>query len=210
MEEHQEMENIPEVSPKPEVTFPSTEKQKRKSSKKIFIVFLILIAIGLMVGVWFIFKKPGSPEPSPTPAATLTPYIEGLEATPASSPEPADKSLIKIRILNGTGISGEAAFLQGHLKGLGYSEIELGNADEQNYTITNLTFSSSLSEEIVDEVTDELLGLYKDVNTKKSASLEEEDILITTGLRKGATPKPTASPSPEVTPTASPGATPTG
>jgi len=190
----------------PEVGFPlSQPKPKGKSNKWIFIVIGLLILGG--GGIYFFTR--GANEEETLPSST----IDGVAtSTPAPTPtlNPADKKDVSIEVENGTGISGEAAYLQGVLKNLGYSDIEVGNSESTDNTKTTVTFGRSVSQAIKDEITNKLEEVYQDVDVKTS-STQSVDVLIVTGLRKGATakPSPTASPRPTVSPTASPSASPT-
>lgn len=198
-------ENTPPAAP--EVGFPlSQPKPKGKSNKWIFIVVGLLILGG--GGIYFFTRGAKEEETMPSPT------VSGVEtSTPEPTPTatPANKKDISIEVQNGTGIPGEAAYLQGVLKNLGYSDIKAGNASSQDATKTTVTFGKSVPESIKKEITDKLEGVYKDVEVKTS-STQSVDVLIVTGLRKGATakpsptatPKPTSSPSPSPTPTASP------
>jgi len=191
---------------------------KSKGNKKVAII-LIVIAVILVIGSGlFILGK--SRNKSSKETATPTPMDTFInEGTPepieTATPEPVDRTVIKINILNGTGIPKEASYLRGVLKNLGYEDIKVGNASKQDNTVTNVTFESGLSDTVIDEVTEELKKKYESVKTSKSSSLDF-DVVVTTGLRKGQTPlpsvtntpEPTVSPSPSSSPTASPSATP--
>ncbi len=189
----------------PEVGFPlSQPKPKGKSNKWIFIVVgLLILGAG---GVYFFTRGQKEEEtlPSPTVGGVAT-------STPAPTPtlSPTDRKDVSIEIQNGTGISGEAAYLQGVLKNLGYSDIKVGNASSQDATKTTVTFGKSVSQTIKDEITNKLEEVYKDVDVKTS-STQSVDVLIVTGLRKGATAKPSPTATPKTSPSPSPTASPTG
>jgi len=220
--ENRPVENYPAQETKsentPDIGFPlSQPKPKSKSGVWIFIVVLIIILAGGLI--FFLSKnKTGSTEASPTPET------QGLQietSTPVPSPIPeatasaAAKAKVVIEIQNGTGITGEAAYLQGILKGLGYTNIKVGNSSSQDNTVTTATFLSTLDKGIVQEITSKLDSLYQQVDTQTSTTLKT-DVLIVSGLKKGATAKPSTSPSPSpkasstptVTPTVTPTATP--
>ena len=182
----------------PEVGFPlSQQKTKKKSNALGFIVLGIVILVGGII--FFVTKgKNESEMVSPTPTGGIT--INTPSAT--QTPEAVDKEEVTIEVLNGTGTTGDASYLQGKLKSLGYTEIETGNADEQDQTITTVTFSDTLDEENKKEIQEELESLYEDVTVKTSSSLDF-DVSIVTGLKKGQTAKPSAT----ATTTASPVAT---
>ena len=189
------------------VSFPSSPRRKKQMNKRIFVVLGILLFAG--AAGWLIFR--GSKSPS-TPSPTPTPFIEGTSTISTPTPVLVDKSEIEIEVFNGTGIVREASFLQGKLRNLGYTEIETGNAKDQDEseTVTKVTFSSSVPEEVVDEITEELEEIYKEVDVRTSRSLEV-DIQIITGLRKGKTaPSPTPTPETSPSPSPTPSPTPTG
>lgn len=208
MEENQENQTQTvetREDPQPEVGFPvSKPPVSQKGNKLPFVILgvVILLAVG---GIFFLTR--GSKEQA---QPTETPQEEVTESPiPTASPE-IDRSKVQIEVDNGTGITGEAAYLQGVLRSLGYTNVKVGNASSQNSTTTTVTFNSSVASGVVDELTAKLQEVYKDVTTKTSSSLSV-DVLVVTGLRKGQTPKPsaTAAPSASPTPTSTGSATPT-
>ncbi|MEK7461035.1 MAG: LytR C-terminal domain-containing protein [Patescibacteria group bacterium] len=72
-----------------------------------------------------------SPTPSPTPSATPSP--SPTETTPPPPAEP-DKSTISMRILNGSGTSGQAATLQTTLKKNGFTVRSIATAKTRRAT----------------------------------------------------------------------------
>jgi len=211
MEEDQETNQTPEPVEEektPEVGFPMAQpKPKGRINKLVIFALVLLLLVG---GGIFLFSR-GSKEQNT--GISPTPTVEGLSGptstpTETATPSPVDKSDVSIEIQNGTGITGEAAYLQGILKSMGYSDIKVANADADNHETTTVTFAKSLSSGVVDEITKKLESTYKDVETKTS-STQKTDVVIVTGLKKGATPKPTATATPTPTKTVTPTATPT-
>ncbi|MFH1792461.1 MAG: LytR C-terminal domain-containing protein [Patescibacteria group bacterium] len=188
---------VEEETSNPEVGFPlSQSKTKKKTNILVFIILGIVILVG---GIIFFVTK-GNKEselvsPSPTSEGVI---INTPSAT--ETPEPVDKVDVSIEVLNGTGISGEAGYLQGKLRDLGYTDIEVGNADDQDQTVTTVTFSAELDEANKNEIQAELEKLYEDVTVKTSSSISV-DASIVTGLKKGQTPKPSATATPKATAT---------
>ncbi len=195
-------------NPSSGVSFPTVGQPKKSNGAKTFLIIGILVLVGILGFV--IYKSATNKEEistEPTPFDNLTTPTEGEVApTPSATPKAIDKSKVKVEVQNGTGITGEAAYLQTQLKNLGYTNIKVGNAGQQDATITTVTFSKSLSSDVVDELTQKLKALYQTVSVKTSSTLDS-DVLIVTGLRKGVTPKPSATPT--VKPSASPSPTPT-
>jgi len=173
---------------------------------------LLIIGILILVGIlgFVIYKNASKGSETtltqPTPYDNLTTSDQNQATTVATAtPAAFDRSKIKVQIQNGTGIAGEAAYLQTQLKGLGYTSVSVANSAQQNLTTAQVSFSSSLSQSAVDELTNELNSIYQNVTSTNSAS-PTYDVVIITGLRKGATAKPSATPTstPAATPTASP------
>lgn len=188
-------------------------------SALVAIVLIVILALGL--GGWFVFKGRGATSPTPTPSPT----IEISTPSPTVAPT-SDRSSAKIEILNGTGISGEAALLKDKLSALGYSDFKLGNSASSDNRKTQVSFSSDVALELRDEIEGKLGEIYQSVEAGRASPTGDVDVQIVTGLRKGVTPKPsptatskatslptatpkaTSSPTPTSSPTASPTATP--
>lgn len=195
------------------VSFPTVGQSPKKSNAaKTLLVVGILVLVGILGFV--IFKsatgKSDTANAEPTPFDNLTAPPKNQpsilpSSTPVATPSAADKAKVDIQVQNGTGIAGEAAYLQTQLKNLGYTQVSVGNASSQDATSTQVVFSKTLDASVVAEITRQLNGLYATVSTSTSASTTF-DVVITTGLRKGATPKPSATP--VASPTASPSGTP--
>jgi hypothetical protein len=212
----------------PPVSFPQPREPEGKSKTMKIIIAVVGVIIIMAVGGWFVLgnNSGGGASASPTPGNGLSAFptpstTEAPTTSPTPTAAPVNKSEVKIEVLNGTGVPGEAGFLQKALEGLGFEEITAGNADSQDETETVATYSRDLSPVIADEITEKLEELYTTVRTRRATISGGYDVSITTGPRKGAaatakasataTPKTTATPKPSVSasPTASATATPT-
>jgi hypothetical protein len=192
-----------------DVSFPTVGGEKKSGGAKMLLIVGILILVAILGFVIYksASKKSGdmSTEVSPLDNVT-TPSDQTVQTiTPAPSPSvTVDKTKVKIQVQNGTGISGEASYLQTQLGKLGYTNIKTGNATA-TVTAATATFSSTLDSGVVTEITNKLNSIYQSVTTNTSTSATF-DAVIVTGLQKGATPKPSsapvASPSSSPTPTA--------
>lgn len=206
MEENQTTENFGQQvnTPAPsvnEIGFPSAQQSSQGGSKKwIFVILgVLLLAVG---GIFFLSKRSSTLEATPssevsgesvesTPSELATPESS---STPTATPVPSsDKSKIDVQVQNGTGITGEAAYLQTQLKNLGYTSIKVGNASSTGVTATTVTFAKTVPGTIVDEITAKLQDIYQSVTTK-TVTTSTYDVVVVTGLRKGATSKPVATP----------------
>ncbi len=218
MDDGQNSQNqeMPSQSNPSSVSFPTVGQQQKSGGSKTLLVIGILILVAILGFV--IYKSASKTDETlaePTPFDNLTTSDEGTVestptpvASPTSTPKPADKSKVTIEVQNGTGITGEAAYLQTQLKDLGYTNVTVGNASSQNATDTTVTFAKTLAASTVDEITAKLKTLYQTV-TVKTATTATTDVVIVTGLRKGATTKPAATLSGSATPRPSATASPT-
>ena len=215
MEESQNTENqtqeIPQENPvaPSNVSFPTVGQPQKSNGAKTLLIVGVLILVGILGFVIYksAAKKNDETLTEPTPFDnSITPSDNQVTATPVATAAPVktDKTKIKIQVQNGTGITGEASYLQTQLKGLGYTAVSVGNSTSQNLTATSVSFASTVPSDVVNELTTELNTVYQSVTTTTSTSTAY-DVVIVTGLRKGATAKPVATPS--ASPSASPVAT---
>jgi hypothetical protein len=197
--------------------------QLQEAPKKGFPKLLLIGILGLILiggGAFFLLHGGNEEVMSPSPSPQLS-EVQGISTSPTlvhtipptPTPQTSNKAELSIQILNGTGIPGEAGYLETQLKSLGYTKTQTGNASGPTVTTTTVIFSPSVQADVVDEIKTKLQSIYKLVESQTSSSTSGNDVKITVGLRKGATPKPATSaasttPRPSVSPTASPSSTP--
>jgi hypothetical protein len=192
------------------VSFPTVGEQKKSGGAKTLLIVGILVLVAIL---GFVIYKSASKksadaslEASPFDSLTTPSSEQVVESvTPAPSPAVAavDKTKVKVQVQNGTGITGEAAYLQTQLGGMGYTDVKVGNSSS-TVTATTVTFSSKLDSSVVSEITQKLNLIYQTVTSSTSSS-STFDVVVVIGLRKGATPKPSTAPT--TVPSASPTAT---
>ena len=178
--------------------FPKQPSRKSPKFSKMAIAIVGVVII-LAVGGFALFWVTGNSDSNegsslgiaPTPTSAPT-------STPTPTPEVIDKKQVKVEILNGTGTAGDAGRAQSELEDLGYSNIEVGNADEQDETRTTVTHASNIGDESIDEIVEALEKVFEDVVAKRGTATGGFDISITTGprLRGAATPTPSSSSEP--------------
>lgn len=146
------------------------------------IALTAIIALGA-----YIFISNATITSPQAPVELITPVVE--ETIELPDPEPVmevplpARSEIKIQILNGSGIAGQASLTQEKLNGAGFENIEIGNADTQDYTETTVTYSDAVPEEYLEEITNLLKENYENI---LESSLQKDvtityDIVIITG-----------------------------
>lgn len=197
------------------VGFPPQAQPKRKSGALKWIA-LIIVGILLIGGAaFFVLQGSETGEPEETPSVQGINFVETPQPEATTNPTPTaapiNREEISIEVLNGTGITGEAGYLETQLKGIGYTSLKTGNASGGTVSTTTVTFNTSVSKTISDEITAKLEGIYQKVESKTSSNTGSYDVKIVVGLRKGATPKPASTTKPisaSGTPAASGTATP--
>ena len=106
MEEDQKVSNPtfekPQSLRESGVTFPKA-RRKKVSKKFVLGVFVILLIMAAVI-IFFVFR--GGGEGATEDRSSPTPTIRS-QPTSTPTPEPIDKTLLKLNVLNGTGISGE-------------------------------------------------------------------------------------------------------
>lgn len=211
MDEDQQRANQP-AHPSVGTPIPPQAKSQGSNSSVVKWIVLILIILAVIAGlVWFFVIRGSNEIKEGIPVVTPSPTVQFSEPTPTPVVEAVDKTQVSVKVLNGTGIAGEASYLQGKLKGAGWEKITVGNADEQNKTQTEVKFGSGIDPTTQGELLTLLRNIYTSVTGSTSTSLDELEIVITTGLRKGVTPKPspTVKPTSAVAPTVTSAPTPT-
>ncbi len=133
---------------KPASAEPPAEKKtgsKLLNITAVVIAFLIGLGSGFGVGyyVWGRGEtkpvssgkavQPTITQPAPTKAVT----------SPTPTVKPVNKSLLKIQVLNGTDGKGVAAKAGDVLEAAGYSGVEIGNAENSDYEMTEISIKQT-------------------------------------------------------------------
>jgi hypothetical protein len=165
-----------------------TREEVTRSSKKGYFGFFFLVAsitflLGLIViGAITYFYPSGtkssvnlsfltSPSPTPTSEPTATP-----------EPEQVDLTAYSLRVLNGSGITGEAAKVKSALEEKGFEVASVGNAATSDYTKTIISAKEDVKEEYLNELIKTLQGDYS-VNSvvEDAPSSQTADVVVTVG-----------------------------
>lgn len=149
-----------------------------------FYFILIMLVIGGALGALAYFRLTFVPKNTAVESNTLKKVetnIEKKEGSPSAEVEEKDKSDIKIEVLNGTGLPGEAAKARDLLISLGYSDITTGNSDTLDNTKTLLRYSSNVPQELAKGILKELKNNYQEEVIDLEEDLGDFDIQITTG-----------------------------
>lgn len=162
------------------------------------VIIAVIVLLLLLVGGLIFWKAKGSkkdlvtPTPTPTEQVTLPPTSTPT-ATPTVSVAPvkettptlSPKQKVKIEVLNGTGVTGEASYLKTKLVNAGFATIDTGNASTTSAEAkTAVTYYSTFPVAMKIDLTTLLSDLYMLVAATNSAESSKYDAIIVTGKRK--------------------------
>ncbi len=164
-----------------------TEENKKPQSKRektpFFILFLVFI-FGLVIGAGLIggvfYYKVKMEGITRTTIIKETPKPEEKEQEPTPSPQPKEVNVknLKVLILNGSGIKGEAKKVEDLLKKEDFENNETGNADSYNYTDTLVYLKETIGEGIYEKIEKSLSGFSLKKDILEEDSLYDIKIII--------------------------------
>lgn len=169
---------------KQEVIVEPIEEESEKSNY-LWIIIPTALLVGALVGGLITYfsgiSKFSSVAPTPSPVATTESVSEVTPtATPSSTVKRED---LKVQILNGSGISGEAGKAKTLLEGLGYKNIDTGNASSSDFVQTEIAIKAA-SKDALATVIKDLSTKYTAVEASKAlATTSKYDIVITIGKK---------------------------
>lgn len=137
-------------------------------------------SVSNILGFLNISKPSSSSDSSKTPVAVPSVSVSEAPVTPTAVVN--EKDLYDIKILNGSGKGGEAARLEGILKGKDYSILEIGNASASNFKETVVEVKKNVSASFLASLKKDLGEIF-DVadDTEELDEDEESDVIITIG-----------------------------
>ncbi len=115
------------------------DQPEKKSSALLYILgsIILIVAVGYTLYDFFNIGSNASAKTALTPSVTMTPAPSPTPVTTAN----LDKSKLSITVLNGSGKVGVASAMQTILENDGYTVSSIGNADNYNYTETEIHVS---------------------------------------------------------------------
>ena len=163
------------------------EEKESMQKQYIFLAFALIFLAGT-IGYFLLwseiipnpwFKKPIVSREMPTVkvVVSITP-----KPSPAKEKQLMDKSSVAIQILNGSGIEGQAEEINLLLQNAGYNNIITGNAESLEST-TKITYKSQVSEEILNNIMEEVEKILPDISAPEASQSAEFDVVIVTGIR---------------------------
>lgn len=171
--------------------FPSPDKMEiqkpKKSPKGGFWGFVGGLLIGGLVtgGIFGLIINPKSAGNQskvsgvisiPTPVAEVTPEV-------TEKPKEVDYSQYTVKILNGSGITGAAAGIEGLIEDLDFKNIQTGNASVSGQKETTVQLKKNIPQAVFEKLK-ELLAKYNVVTGDSLQDSAGSDVQITVGAKK--------------------------
>ena len=140
--------------------------------------WILLIPTVLLIITGFVVFGPKSNNQSQiNPSISVTPTV-----TSAPTPTSIDVSGFKIKVLNGTGSAGQANEIVKLLETKKFNVIKTGNAANYDFTQTQVEIKKSVSQSVVNLLTEALGSDFPpEISAKNLPDASEFDIIITTG-----------------------------
>jgi|GEM_PF-5904665 len=141
------------------------------------LILIILFLVGLMGGLFYFFILQNKPVEKPkSPLKTVAVY------TPSPTPASVTKNAFTIKVLNGSGVAGQAASVQTMLTSAGYNVVDIDNADNSDYTKTEIQAKSTVSKDFLTSLEQSLSDKYiVDPTVSPTKSDETDDVVVIIG-----------------------------
>ena len=161
------------------------EKPKESSFNVLWILIPGMLLLGLLIGGIFAYvfgiQKISNPKPEPTQEAVIE-----TTATPSAKPQASPSASLtkyKIKILNGSGIKGEAGKVQTLVETAGFTVLSTGNASTYDFTKTQISIKTGVDPDFITSLEEALQKSYQLADTK-TVSSQTNDVTITVGNLK--------------------------
>jgi len=161
-----------------------TKNEEMNLGKLMWIIIPTTLLVGALAGgiiTYFSGISSIQPESSPTPSSTVAPEANMEQAEENTDGTESKREELKIQVLNGSGVAGAAGKAADFLEGLGYKDIDVGNADKSSYQETVLSIKEEKNnyKELLVKDLEEEYELSDEIETLESTS--SYDVVITLG-----------------------------
>ncbi|HWS48831.1 MAG TPA: LytR C-terminal domain-containing protein, partial [Candidatus Methanoperedens sp.] len=169
----------------------TTEVHRPKEEiTKTTIVLIVIFCLLFVVLLVYIFVVPRLIKP-PTPSKLSTPSLLSPSPTsavsdilPIPSPVYIATDKLRIKIINSSGVTNQAAKIKSSLTSLGYKEIQTLSASRVTASKNQINFSSAVSPESRQVIMNAVEGIAGPSGDIESESLPDVDVLITTTYKQ--------------------------
>lgn len=127
------------------VVEPIVEKKTNPAKILVFIIVLITFTVSGLLSYFFLFPQ-NIPEGKKTDRIKITPTLKP-KITPETTPiMTLKRDSISMIVLNGTQTAGLAADTKNYLEKLGYKNVQIGNADSEDYEQVQISLKPEYQE----------------------------------------------------------------
>lgn len=150
----------------------STEEESFWATRvgKMWVIGFICLILTSLAGSFTIFRIGTQKDIQSNPESILP--STSPTVSPAPSPSVVNKSIYKIKVLNGSGTKGEAANAKAILEKEGFVVSDIGNAPENNYQESIISTKKLIGNEFVSEIK---MALKSYIFSDKASELTEND-----------------------------------
>jgi len=183
-EEVDESTPVVEEHPAEKVIEVGLNNEEEEKTNYLWIIIPTALLIGALVGgliTYFSGISKLNVEPVSSPESTTSATVE---PTPTASPSSTVKrDLIKLQVLNGSGVSGLAGKAKTYLEGLGYKDVQTGNASMSDLVETTISVKDE-KKDMLETIISDLSKNYKVAEkTETLAKTSKYDFVITLGSK---------------------------
>ncbi len=150
---------------------------KPSGTNPLVVIIPGIFLLGALLGGIYFYQRginlPSNPEPTPTESAVATP-------APTEAPATVDLTKYPVHVMNGSGITGEAAKVKAVLEGGGFKVSTIGNASSSDFTKTVIKVKSDVPASFVSQLSTLLSKTYLlDTNqTLATSSADKVQVIV--------------------------------
>jgi hypothetical protein len=151
---------------------------------------LIIVTISAAIACYYIYSLGSNNVEEPaqqnfTPPVTFesTESTETPESTATPTEITVDRTLHDIKILNGSGITGEASRAKNYLESERFKVSSIGNADASNHAETVITVGKNVSKEYFEDLKS-VLGKNYVISEKVELANSDNEVTVILGRNK--------------------------
>lgn len=161
-----------------------TEDTKPTVKKRLMWIGLLLVYIVILASGGYFMYQVGVRKGEESAKKQMEQQTATKAAEPTPTVVPIDKTQFKIKVLNGSGIAGEAAKAKDLLESAGFTVLSVGNAGSQNNTDTTIEAKDTVKDTFMAAFKETLGKNYKLGEVKTLAAVDPADIIVTLGGKK--------------------------
>ena len=163
----------------------TSQLSSNKSNRKFLGIGLVVLVAFLLLGsTWYLFSR--SPEKMPKkcePVILVSPTTGNILPTQTASEE-VKPDKYPIKVLNGSGITGEATNMKEILEAEGFEVSETGNADNFDYTETIVQTKKGVEKSFLEKLKALINKTYMSGEDELVAASESSEVIVIVGSKK--------------------------